>query len=438
MEQPIFILADDLTGSADAAAYFRNERRRVRVTFTWEAPWDLALGTDIVQVLDTESRDLAPAEARRRVERAVSPLAVARSSPLRFFKKVDSTLRGNPGVEIETVLRALGRALAVLAPAFPANGRTVRGGRIFVRGIPAAETRFGQDPRRIVRVDRAADAVGETSDLPVHEVGLDAVRAGPARLAGTLAGLGSGGIAVCDAETDEELETVAMAMGSSGSVLPCGSGGLARAVARVWDGDAPRPTQAGYRSVAECFSRPPCRDVLVAVGSANRVAHEQLAVLRQATGLPVVALRPSRLVDSVSRDVEVARAREEAMRSPNRILAIAISPQRTQGAREAALRFEGDLARVGLAWVERRRSSGAEALGLVCTGGATALALCAVLEARAIWPEGEVSPGVPWSSIEGSRSALLLVTKAGGFGGPTALADAVRFLTEEPAPAPQG
>jgi uncharacterized protein YgbK (DUF1537 family) len=70
----------------------------------------------------------------------------------------------------------------------------------------------------------------------------------------------------------------------------------------------------------------------------------------------------------------------------------------------------------------------------VCTGGATALALAHALEAVALWPEGEVSPGVPWSWMEGVRSRVLLVTKAGGFGGPTALLDAVRFLVEETRP----
>ncbi len=441
MEQSIFILADDLTGSADAASYFWSERRRVRVTFTWDAPWDFALGADVVQVFDTESRDLAPVEARWRIERAASPLALARrSSPLRIFKKVDSTLRGNLGVEIETALQALGQPLAVLAPAFPANRRTVRGGRLFLDGIPAPERRFGKDPRRPARADRVADVVGETSDLPVHEVGLDAVRVGSSHLAQTLWGLAaSPGIAVCDAETDEDLEIVATAMGSSDTLLACGSAGLARAVARVWDdgAEAPRPDRAGHRSAPGRFPRQPCRDVLVAVGSANPVAHEQLGVLRRATGIPVVALRPRRLADSASRDVEVNHARAEALRSPERILAVAISPPRIEGTSEAAPRFEVDLARVGLAWVERRRTSGAGALGLVCTGGATALALSAALQVRAIWPQGEVWPGVPWSGIEGPGSRMLLVTKAGGFGGPTALLDAVRFLMEEPARDPR-
>jgi len=84
-DQSIFVLADDLTGAADAANYFRDERRRVRVTFTEDAPWDFNLRANVVQVYDTESRALAPDEARHRIDQAASPLA-GRFASARFFK----------------------------------------------------------------------------------------------------------------------------------------------------------------------------------------------------------------------------------------------------------------------------------------------------------------------------------------------------------------
>ena len=431
MDPFIFILADDLTGSADAANYFRGGRRRVRVTFTGDAPWNFTLGADIVQVRDTESRALPPAEAQWRIEHAASPLA-RQSGPLRLFKKIDSTLRGNVGIELETTLRVLGWSRAVLAPAFPANRRAVRRGRLIVDGIPVTQTSLGRDPRAPIRADRVADVVHETSDLAVYEVGLDQVRAGPSRLAELLWSLPAfPGIAVCDAETQNDLDTIARAIGTSSTLLPCGSAGLAEAIAGVWsDGDgAARPGQVKGSRVR----RPPrqrCREVLVAVGTVNPVAHEQLAVLRQATGVPIVAIRPRALVAAASRESEVARAREEAVRSRGPILAVAVSMEGIDEVAGRAPHFEEDLARVGVAWLESRPLREAEALGLVCTGGDTTLALCRALGAQAIWPEGEISPGVPWSGIEGPRRTMLLASKAGGFGAPSALLDAVRFLTE--------
>jgi uncharacterized protein YgbK (DUF1537 family) len=58
----LFILADDLTGAADAARYLNAERRRVRVAFAEAAPRDFTLREAIAEVFDTESRALSPDE----------------------------------------------------------------------------------------------------------------------------------------------------------------------------------------------------------------------------------------------------------------------------------------------------------------------------------------------------------------------------------------
>lgn len=414
----------------------------MRVTFAGGMPWNFSLGADIVQVYDTETRALAGGEARQRVVTAAALLTARPAPPPWVFKKVDSTLRGNLGIELEASLRGLRWPLAVLAPAFPANRRTVRGGRLFVDGIPVTETSLARDPRTPVRSDRLADAIHETSSLPTHEIGLDAVRAGPARLVEILRDLpGALGIAVVDAETEGDLDTVASTLTAVDRALPCGSAGLAHAVAGVWDA-GPEGQDAGEgRADTEDHAQPAerirCRAVVVAVGSAHPVAHEQLAVLRRLLDVPLVSLHPRRLADHKSRSAEVARARGEAARFGGRILALELAPDRGGGPRDGAARYAIDLAEVGKTWAESRGASGAGGLGLVCTGGDTALAFCRALEARAIWPEGEVSPGVPWSRIEAVRDEGLLVSKAGGFGGPTALVDAVRFLIEESAQAPR-
>jgi uncharacterized protein YgbK (DUF1537 family) len=62
--------------------------------------------------------------------------------------------------------------------------------------------------------------------------------------------------------------------------------------------------------------------------------------------------------------------------------------------------------------------------GIVATGGDTANALCSALGAQALEILGEVEAGIPVMRALGERS-LPLVTKAGGFGSPAALADAL-------------
>src|SRR5688572_10104079 len=114
------IIADDLTGACDTAALFCG-RGRVPV-FIAPAP---AGGDWEVAAVDTESRALPGAEAARRMRSTGAGLAerlVAGS----LFKKIDSTLRGPIGAELDALLSVTGRTGALVCPAFPAQHRTVR------------------------------------------------------------------------------------------------------------------------------------------------------------------------------------------------------------------------------------------------------------------------------------------------------------------------
>src|SRR4051812_29868896 len=125
------ILADDLTGAADCAIAFA--RRGLRASVGWgEAAGEPG---DAVLAIDADSRRLPPAAAAARHR----TLLAARHAPgIRLIKKIDSTLRGQPAAELEAtidLLRARGAgAMALVAPAFPATGRTTEGGRIRLNG----------------------------------------------------------------------------------------------------------------------------------------------------------------------------------------------------------------------------------------------------------------------------------------------------------------
>lgn len=126
----ILIVADDLTGAADCGAACAAHGLETVVVL------DDAEGIPRAQVvaLDANTRAMTPTQA------AAETARVVRKYPARIvYKKIDSTLRGNVGAEVAAALaayRAMGHpnAVAVVAPAFPAMGRTTKGGRIYVRG----------------------------------------------------------------------------------------------------------------------------------------------------------------------------------------------------------------------------------------------------------------------------------------------------------------
>lgn len=122
------LIADDLTGACDAAAPFAARGLRTSVILG-DAPADAQ-----VLSISTNSRDLPAEDIRRALKAAAIGFAARR--PRLIFKKIDSTLRGNPGVEIDAALDAFGCRGAVVCPAFPGMHRVVEGGYLRVTTDP--------------------------------------------------------------------------------------------------------------------------------------------------------------------------------------------------------------------------------------------------------------------------------------------------------------
>ena len=94
-----------------------------------------------VLAYDAASRGLAAEAAAGRHADVLARL----SEPGRLlFKKIDSTLRGQPAAETAAALAHLksrsGSAFGVFAPAFPATGRTTVDGRVLVEGRPLEQS----------------------------------------------------------------------------------------------------------------------------------------------------------------------------------------------------------------------------------------------------------------------------------------------------------
>ncbi len=142
----ILILADDLTGAADSAAAFLGLVHEIGVALDARARTRAA-----VLAIDLDTRSRPERAARAIVHKAFSSRA-ARSARI-LFKKIDSTLRGHVAAELAAACGALGRGRQVIfAPAFPAQGRTTRSGRLYVNGVPL------RGAPRLPMLDAASDA----------------------------------------------------------------------------------------------------------------------------------------------------------------------------------------------------------------------------------------------------------------------------------------
>jgi uncharacterized protein YgbK (DUF1537 family) len=405
----ILIIADDLTGAADTGATFARAGWLTLVDLDSAAPIP---GSDAL-VLSTESRDLTREEAVAKVRQATRyTLRQQQATEIPYvYKKIDSTLRGHPAPELGAAMGALGLERALVAPAFPAQGRTTIDGRQLVDHVPVEETTFADG---IPYSDLPALFQDQSKGEPVGRIDLPTVRGGPAAIIEVLDLVGAG-LVIADAETDADLVAIARAGLRCGVRLWCGSAGLAGALAAV----LPRPEPT--RPVPGPLPRPH-GPTLVVAGSRHPRTVRQVEV---AQGWGAVVVHPSPGI--LSGD---AQAIERTIKRASRHLGddehVILS---TAGMGDSPL--GGQAMATVLAQVVRRLTTQSHVGGNFLTGGAIAAAVCAELKASAIWLRGETQPGIPWGVLLGGLCpGLPVVTKAGGFGTDAALAVAIRRLED--------
>jgi uncharacterized protein YgbK (DUF1537 family) len=134
----ILALADDMTGALEIGAKFSGAGIETIVS----AQPVLADAAPVV-VVDTETRHVSAEIARREIFRFVA--AAGPFLPRLIFKKTDSTLRGNIGAELRALAELYPQWSIGYAPAYPALGRTVRSGVLYVHDREVTQTEFASD-----------------------------------------------------------------------------------------------------------------------------------------------------------------------------------------------------------------------------------------------------------------------------------------------------
>lgn len=399
----VAILADDLTGAADCGIAFAAAGLATFVAFGAAPP---PPETEALAV-DTDSRREGAGEAERRARAAAGRVLEAGAGAL--YRKIDSTLRGHVGPELAATLAAVAapggrRPLAILAPAFPATGRTTVGGEVLVNGELLERTEVWRDARMGVPA-RPVELLRQAG-LRAQVVPLAHVRGGAGALAAELERRAAAGadVVVCDAEREEDLAAVARA--GARLVRPvvwAGSAGLARHLpgALGLARERPRAIAPGPRAAGP---------VVVAVGSRSSVARQQARLLAGEPEVTEVTAGPRALLAGEADPGWPAAALERAVASGADVL-VTIGEEPLGP--EAGPPLAAALGRL-LAPVAGR------ICGLVATGGDVARALLPAVGATGLRLEGEVEPGVPLGVADASPP-LPVVTKAGAFGDPRTL-----------------
>jgi uncharacterized protein YgbK (DUF1537 family) len=425
---PFAIIADDLSSATDCGAQVVRSGLSVVVPLGGYSLREQVDAAHVISV-DTDSRSLSADSAYAKVRLATEQLVA--EGWTKFYKSVDSTLRGNLGAEIESVLDVVKPDCAIIAPAFPKYGRTTQGGVQYLHGRPLHETEFGTDPTAPVKDADIARRLAGGSRRKCGQLTLDQLRAGPAQTIRAVQNLVCNGIelVIVDIAEQEDLKALCLGLSQSGMrVVWVGSTGMAEFV----------PLAFGNLSSSNILNQKyslDTRPALALVGSASETTRGQLHYAQTSHGLQIVSLDPAKIISngSVSAN-ELERAASDlcAALDSGHDAALVVNASREEiaatqqlGARlnlspaQVAQRIVDSLAQSGGRLVSEGRIS-----GLVTTGGDTANALCSALGAQGLEILGEVEAGIPVMRLLGTHS-LPLVTKAGGFGSPAAMADAL-------------
>lgn len=371
--QVVTIVADDLTGACDTGCLFAGAGP-VGVI----AEPDLSSSDRPVITIDTESRMLPPDAAGAAVRASAQRLR-QRLATGHVFKKIDSTMRGSVAAELAALLEH-GFSGALVCPAFPAQRRVVRDGRLLVDSVPVHESPIGRDPAFRATT---SDMLGLLAGVrPVARLGLEEVRAGREKVAHRLE-QHRGAVVAADAETDADLAGLAEAALIVSRTLVAGSAGLGRALSRALGGGVP------------IVPLPHGRAWLVVIGSLHPTS--RALVDGAALSVPVVVAGSQNHTDPAPAIAALASGRPAVVASVT-----------TPVSREDILR---SLAQTATEILE------AAAPDLVAvTGGDTAYALIRALGPRRFDLVGAPADGLALGRLvlRGGREISLL-TKAGGF-----------------------
>jgi uncharacterized protein YgbK (DUF1537 family) len=414
-ESRLAVLADDLTGACDTACQFSRYGLRTVVTHSSRLVWDCSVR---VLAVNSDSRGQNSSTAHKTVEKISRQLIDVNRIP--FYKKIDSTLKGNWCSELGALVKVFQPEIVLIAPAFPSWGRTTQNGIQYVNRHPV----FAQ--KTIPSPDSVAATKKDLSNLVnllehyfgrrVKLIKRPTLRKGAKQVEQEIQTARSKGypFLVFDAINDEDLKNICLGGGRlEQKVLWVGSGGLARFLPLGWG--------CRLRKLVD----PPVissKPILILIGSLSPINAEQLAFL--AGVRPFISITPhdEHFLQGQKVLTRVDLVRQALDHGLDVALSVCFSDSNRSSAQLQPLYEIFQFLSVKL--VESKGFG-----GLIIVGGETAMKLYKKMGAQGIEIQGEVQPGIPFGRwVGGLLDGQPVITKAGGFGQFDTLLKATEFL----------
>ncbi|TLS38426.1 four-carbon acid sugar kinase family protein [Pseudalkalibacillus caeni] len=347
-----------------------------------------------------------------------------------IYKKIDSTLRGNIGIEIDAMMDSFNLDAAVIVPAYPGNGRKTIGGYHLINGLLLEDSDISNDPTYPVKQSFIPEIIKKQSKREVELIDLRKIRSN-SLVSEIESSLEKGKeLLIFDCFNYTDMQAITTAVNSMDKkILWVGSAGLTHALSEgLIEGT---PYTSDDMTVLSNHEDP----ILIVAGSVSKVTRQQIAVLRN-EGLKVCELDPSILLEEgITSDI-LSSVKKHLEKKGNLVIT-------TIQDEDSAVRLEewtkknnvnprkvGELIARNLGELASKLVHSSKVAGLVLTGGDIAHSTCSWLEIEALQIVEEIEEGIPLSIINGGKfRGLPVVTKAGAFGNDYSLLNSIKRLS---------
>jgi uncharacterized protein YgbK (DUF1537 family) len=406
------VIADDMTGATDVALMLnRSGMRTVQTIGAPRAGQALPEADAVVVALKSRTTPVAEAVADSLAACEALLAAGARQILFKYCSTFDSTAAGNIGPVADALAQRLGAQVAIVCPAFPANGRSIYQGYLFVGAVPLHESSMKDHPLTPMRDSSLMRLMGAQTKASVGLVDYATVLAGANAVRARFDKLtGEGAVyVVTDALTNADLMVLGEAVADH--VLLTGGSGIAMGLPQNFRKAGLLPA----RETAVSLKAPEGRAGIIS-GSCSTATRAQIATAIEA-GYPSLKVDPMELV-SGRQDAGglAAWALEQSPEKPfllyssddpKEVAAI----QETLGREKAGETVESAFARTAALLANGGVSR------LLVAGGETSGAVVQGLGIGMLEIGPEIDPGVPWTRVaEGPEMVIAL--KSGNFGAP--------------------
>lgn len=411
-------ISDDLTGANAVAILLKKKGLKVATHF--EAILDF--GKLDSCVFSTDTRGVEQSEAYTKIYNLVDTYKSIEGCF--FSKRIDSTMRGNIGVEIKAMLDALGEEFVVVCtPAYPSAGRCVKRGELFVDGKKLVESDVVRDPKSKIHTSNIKEIIEEQINCPVYNFFEEDVEDAQGILGNQMGQIFKDGhkIIVCDATSMKHLENITKAIVECNLKVVVMDSGILTSM-----------------YVSEMLQRKQLiskKKILMVVGSINSAARLQIENLwNSQLKVAKILVETKALLSPEAKKCESNRVLQEVEMMKNQVDIVTVvsdgiySENKMVITEEISVKINEEFASIADGIIKNNEEFG----GLYTSGGDITLSIYRKMGVEGIEVEEEVLPlAVYGKLIGGIKPGFKVVTKGGSQGNSDAIEQCARYLIDK-------